>query len=355
MADKNLTIRPFARGDETQINDLFNKIFQKSRPLDAWHWKYMDNPAMEDVSKQVAVIEKEGAIVGHYGGVLLDMKVRDKILKLYQPVDTMKDREAKIGLKSLRRLYHLHMGAVTEIALLGFGFPNEKHYTVGKKLFGYKDLGEFIGLFRRLSFRSALKRRWPSAPAFLMRLVHRISRFCLTLKLRERNDYQIDEATSFDDWVETLWEEEKDRYGITPVRSKRYLSWRYEGKGFHLIRARKGDRVCGYAVLCVDGGEDAAIGYVFDFFSSEDATGPLLQAVLRFFAERDADFARCGVVRGSPMERDLQAVGFYRKDAFPPSPMAWVPFHYHIDHAYVTDPANWHIFYGVVDCFLDRY
>ena len=99
MADKNLTIRHFARGDETQINDLFNKIFQKSRTLDAWHWKYMDNPAMEDVSKQVAVIEKEGAIVGHYGGVLLDMKVRDKILKLYQPVDTMIDREAKIGLK----------------------------------------------------------------------------------------------------------------------------------------------------------------------------------------------------------------------------------------------------------------
>ena len=41
---ENIIIRRYKEGEEKEINDLFNQIFNEKRPIEEWYWKFRDNP-----------------------------------------------------------------------------------------------------------------------------------------------------------------------------------------------------------------------------------------------------------------------------------------------------------------------
>lgn len=53
------TVRAYRPGDEVGINDLFNVVFERGRPLSVRYWKFDRNPAAEE--KVIAVAESENS------------------------------------------------------------------------------------------------------------------------------------------------------------------------------------------------------------------------------------------------------------------------------------------------------
>ncbi|MEP9410035.1 MAG: GNAT family N-acetyltransferase [Candidatus Brocadia sp.] len=350
MTGKNIKVRPYREGDEKSIIELFNRVFDSPMTLEEWEWKYKRNPAVTVLADWITVLEKDGRIIGHFASIPFDVKYKNKTVKSGQAIDTMLDPAEKMGIKFLHELYKYHLAANTE-PLFGFGFPNEKAYLIGKKFLGYQNLGEFIQLFKRLSLRSAVKRRFPNIPSFTLNIIHRLSRKFFSLSVKGDDRYVIEETDNFDDRINVLWEKTKERFGITIIRNKDYLNWRYNNRGFKIFLAKQGVEIHGYIVLRIKVLDYATVGYIVDIFSREEATNALLARALKVFIEHDVDFALCGLIKGDVMEKDLQVAGFGRHKDIKSLQIACVLTSNTIDRNYIMEAANWHLSYGEVDGF----
>ncbi|MDN3512816.1 MAG: GNAT family N-acetyltransferase [Candidatus Brocadia sp.] len=348
--EKLIKIRPYKAGDEKELNDLFNKIFHKSRPLEKWKWMYCENPASKNIAEWVTVAEKDGKIVGHYASWAVDFKVGDRVVTAGEPIDTMIDPENKGGIELLINLIKEHAKNNHGIAAFTFGFPNKEIYEIGKRLLGYEDLGVMIQYFKRLSIREAVKSRFPGCPSFILQLAHKACRifYSLTLSLQKMkgdNGRSIKRVHHFDERVDKLWELIRSRYGIMAVRNQRYLNWRY-GKGpFTIFIAERMGTLEGYVVLKLEG-DAVKSGLIMDCFALDEAIPALLQAALRFFIDHGADYVLCGIIREDPFMAHLKRSGFREHKGFPPIPIVYGPLSSEIDLNFLKNPANWHFAYG---------
>lgn len=183
-------IRPYRSRDEESINALFNRVFNKSRPLEKWKWMYAENPAAKNIAEWVTVAETDGTIVGHYASWAVDFKFGHTVVTAAEPIDTIIDPSMKGGIKPLAKLIEQHFQNNHGIAAFAYGFPNDIAYEVGKRFLGYKDLSVMVEYFKRLSLRSALKSRFPLCPFFLSAFIHKISKtfysLCLSLQKRQK-------------------------------------------------------------------------------------------------------------------------------------------------------------------------
>lgn len=82
---ENVIIRRLKEGDEKEINDLFNQIFNEQRSIEEWYWKFRDNPL--GYLNLTSVAESGGKILGQYSNLPYFFKYRDMILKFGMVVD----------------------------------------------------------------------------------------------------------------------------------------------------------------------------------------------------------------------------------------------------------------------------
>ena len=352
MVEPTAEIRPFREGDEKGINRLFNQIFAAARTLEEWNWKFRENPTLNGPPDAISLIEKNGEIAGHYASITLLVKYRGKTIRAIQVVDTFVDRSARVGIKSLRALYAAHLERVAAVSTFGFGFPNDKAYPVGKKLLGYRDLGEMVQLFKCLSLKGAVKKRCSRAPNWLLDLVHAVSRRFFRTPVDGKARYTLDSTGAVDRALDRLWDRIENRLEIAVLRTSAYLNWRYKGDRGQFLVARQEREVCGYAVVKIEDTDQARVGKILDLlYDGEDAASFLLAGALRLFSDRGADFALCGCLNSSPLEHVLRRNGFIDKKGIDPFPVVYLPFTDESDPGYLTDPANWHLAYGDVDGF----
>lgn len=350
----SVRIRQYRPGDEKGINELFERLFHKSRTVDEWKWKFSNNPYSCGSADWITVAECNSSIVGHYAGLPVEMKFRDGVVLATQPVDTMIDPSAKGSvLLKLIKVYQQNKKGADAFA---FGFPNEMAYEIGRLVLGYLDLGEMVQYFKRLSLRSAVKRRFPYCPSRLTAIIHRVSKalYGMTdslspVKSGAARTFIIEEGNAFNYNVNRLWDEVRNRFGITVIRRCAYLNWRYTKGDYIILLCRDGEDLLGYAVLKIAGQPGSRVGYVMDILSKEDVAAPILSRALRIFVERDVDYALCGLMKGDSMERDIGKVGFRRHNEFKHIPVVCVPLSTDIDKDYLMRPENWHFTYGDID------
>lgn len=343
-------IRPYRSGDEESINSLFNRVFNKSRPLEKWKWMYAENPAAKNIAEWVTVAETDGTIVGHYASWAVDFKFCHTVVTAAEPIDTIIDPSMKGGIKPLAKLIEQHFQNNHDIATFAYGFPNDIAYEVGKRFLGYKDLSVMVEYFTRLSLRSALKSRFPLCPFFLSALIHKISKTFYSFRLslqktaKDRN-LVITKVPKFDERVNVFWDTVKDRYGIMAVRNQNYLNWRYGWGQYTILIAERKGVMEGYAVLKIE--EKAAkVGLIMDLLAREGASLPLLYAALSFFIDCGADYALCGILKEDSFKRYLEKMGFREHKGFPPLPVVYSPLSSKLDVTVSKNPANWHFTYG---------
>lgn len=354
MADTPITIRPYKQGDEEVINRLFNGIFHKSRTLEEWNWKFRNNPASKDPAEWIVVAERDGRMIGHYTSLATEMKYGNSVVKAGQPVDTIIDPSAKAGIKLIGKLYDLHVKHNNGIALFGFGFPNEAAYMVGKRFLGYKDLGEMVQLFKRLSLKIACKRRFKWCPDWIINLLHNFSKafYRFAISMRGRDKFLVVRQVGvFDERIDEFWNMVKDRYGIMAIRSLSYLNWRYKDRRYTILIGEENKEIVGYVVTKVEDSGDARVGYIIDILSRDDKTASIMAGVLKSFIEQDVDYVLCGLLRLDPLCEHLKRMGFKEHKEIRPIHIVVTPLTNTVDVGYLLNQENWHLTYGDTDGF----
>lgn len=354
MAEESLNIRPYKRGDEYAINDLFNKVFNKSRTIGEWNWKFIENPASEYPAEWITIAQKNGKVIGHYAGLSCEMKFKNKVVIAGHPVDTVLDPSSNEGLKTLHRLSEMNIANNKGIASFGFGFPNEKAYAVGKRFLGYRDLGEILQLFMRLSLRTVFKRRINWLSPRMIKLIHNISKLYYRLSifiLYNDKSIVIRQVDSFDGRIDRLWDRVKDTYEIMLVRKHNYLNWRYKSEKYKILIGEKKDDLTGYAVIKVEDSGIARVGYIMDLFSTDYGITSLLAGVLNFFIDKDVDYVLCGLLKDDPLCAYLKKKGFKEHAEIEHINVVVKQLAKEVDMKHLLNRKNWHLTYGDTDGF----
>src|SRR5438093_7605854 len=91
--DARFIIRPYQRGDEAAILDLFQRSFNQARSVEHWRWKYEDDPyGAEHIS---VAFQDGGMLVGHYAGYPVAFHRAGSDIVAHQIGDTMTDRSIR--------------------------------------------------------------------------------------------------------------------------------------------------------------------------------------------------------------------------------------------------------------------
>lgn len=346
---EDVIVRNYCEGDEVKIGRLFNEVFQTSRPLEEWYWKFRGNPA--DL-KMITVAEAAGAIVGHYAYMVFRFRYQDRVVPVAMPVDNFIVPAYRGGIKGVqKRMFDFQD---LDRVWFGFGFPNKAHYVVGKRVLNYKDVGKIQVLFKRLDPRLLVRDRFPWLPPYLLKCAR--SLFGAWLRASSGNPgaetaagVRTRIAERFDERVDALWDRVKDRHKVICVRDRKYLDWRFRkpGADYRIVLAEKGGELAGYAVTLVRRGKDAVEGYIVDVLAdgTPGAASALVRRSILELLSQGADFALCWRVPDPDVSQALTEAGFgEREDYFPRvNHVFYIPDPERADEAVIREQSNWYV------------
>lgn len=352
----NFIIREYRSGDEKDINDLFNFVFKQNRPLSKWYWQYRDNPA--GISNFIALAESDGRIVGQHANVPVYFKLNDKILKTVQSVDNFVHPDFRGG-KIIKETYRLACELYVKGGVsFAYGFPNNIYYPFGKRWLKYKDLCPLPTLFKRLNWRLASMKRFPFLPSFFQSQIQSLSanfyKLQIILKSLTKRKISIKKMPSLVSDIDKLWEITKDRYKIIAVRNYKFLKWRYHDKlndPYEFFIAYQ-EKPIGYIVVKISIKGGHLIGYIVDILSIDKIVDTfLIGYALNYFISKKVDYSLCRILREDEVYNILINYGFTEKAIFPPTPVIYEIFDYHVfpdEKAieFFKSPGNWHLTYG---------
>jgi hypothetical protein len=350
-----ITIDVYKDGDQEELNNLFCDVFSQKRSLREWEWKFKESPI--DSRPFIILARSGGKIVGQYACISLWLKYQDKLVKALQPVDNFVYNDYRGGVKGVQAklMQKSNETAVENGVAVGFGFPNRTGYIIGKRLFNHKDLIKIEVLFKRLSWRSALKRRvkWRFLVNFAGWISSLVIRFFLAIKGKSVSRVKYTWVSTFDESINLFWEKVKDQYTIMVKRDFIYLNWRYCRKPdntYHILRAELDGSIVGLVIVKYEDYKDARIGFIMESLAIKDSmvVDSLLKKGLMFLSRNKVDFVLARVSSSDPVKRAFYKKGFSQKEDVWNSHIVYVRYSSHVEESVLCDTSLWHVSFG--DC-----
>jgi hypothetical protein len=207
-----ITVRPTVKGDLPGLSALFEARFGHPLLPEEWTWKYRRLPGQ---ARSLVAVDLDGTLLAHGGALRLAARWRGGEGGIWQLVDFA----GRAGGGSLRpALVELGRRLLADLpgeadAPWIFGFPSERHFRLGERVFGYRPLTTLVPLAGELP---------------------------------EANEADAAHAASLwsgdmcGDWAEAIWE----RCAVHGVRrSAAFLNWRYHARPhryYRVYRLRQG-------------------------------------------------------------------------------------------------------------------
>ena len=249
-------IRPYKKGDEKGILELFKKVFGKERGLDEWQWRFVNNPAGENLIH--VAVDKE-KVIGHYSVSPAKFQIQGKEFIGMQEIDLMVSPDFTKGLKKAGIFVKLGKALYDNVEQAGikftFGFPNQNSSPIGSKLLGWQAIAE-IPLYSLYLSTRLIKDKIKTNPLKKYSAIMLFKVYFICCKLIRylvlRKCVVIDKIDKFDERVDTLWEENKGRYDIAVTRDSPYLNWRFfsqPSKEYTLFGIHRDKELSGYIAL----------------------------------------------------------------------------------------------------------
>lgn len=352
-------IRSYREGDETEINELFNRIFGKRRALAEWTWKYRDNPVSDP--RLICLAEANGGIIGQYACIPRRMKIRDATVNVSFVADNFVVPEHRGGVRGVQ-WKTFRLGCEHHLAnayACGFGFPNHEHYVVGKRFMQYRDFGSIDVLCRRLNWHMSVRRRLPWIPSAIVNAAGFFGALASRRHIQRENEAEntrtaVKEVPVFDERFDAFWEKVKDQHGVLGVRDREYLHWRYgkPGMKYAIFVSEMDGEMSGYLISTTAEEEQGRTGYIVDILVDERReTGSCLirNALLRFLSEK-ADHVRCWMMGHNALSGTLERYGFV-KDAKERINGVYMIFGGDVDESFICEARNWYVTMGDSDVF----
>lgn len=230
-----VTVRPFAPGDEAGINASFNRAFGLNRPLEDWFWKFPTAPFGRFIW---VAISPQGEVLAHYAAIPVRLQVAGKEVLAGQGVDAFAVPEVqgqRLYTRTVREFYGAY-GGETQLAL-SYVFPGPRSARIFTQRLDFTMLGE-PWVWRRT-------------------LDHRRAR-C--------TGYEVIRVTP-DGRLDALWQAAAARYPVAAVRDAAWLGRRFAGRPgvdyLHLAAVRRKE-LHAWAVVRVEASRVAWAELVWD-------------------------------------------------------------------------------------------
>jgi len=238
----------YKSGDEKQINELYNSVFNRNRTLDQWKWEFIDTPH----GKSFIRVLKDGQdIIGHFSLLPFQMCNKD------ETVLTGKTENIMLHQKYRGR------GLYTEFAKESLELARKEGFKVAwvtmtpaiktMKRAGYVEFMNFTYYVYPLSsdvFVKFFTRRlgsWASSLSIGLWLVF------LLLRRVGKPRVDIEECTLSDyvSFYEDKWLPHQSEFSV--LRSYDFLKWKFVdnpyGIQFRFVKFKYKDRVVAFAIL----------------------------------------------------------------------------------------------------------
>lgn len=352
---KKVIIEIYKDGDEAEINKLFNATFKQSRDLKEWEWKFKGCP--NDSQKFIILAKDNDKIVGQYSSIGYDLKYKDNILKMAQPVDIIVHEDYRGGIKGvLVEMFLKEEEKFRENGIdLIFGFPTREHYIFGKRILKYVDLIKIENLFKRLSWRSPFKNR------FRLKVIYHLGgwvsraiiRLFMILSLKSLKGVQYRWVDTFDERVDSFWKIIQEQYDIWVVRNFNYLDWRYCKKpndDYHILIAERDRSIIGFIIVKYEDHGDIRIGFIMENLAIKEIhlLENLIKRGLLFLIRNKVDHAFVRLSNGDPIKDIFNKIGFTPKEFEFGSNFVYKKYSSDIKDSYLQNPSLWHLSFG--DC-----
>lgn len=233
----DFTIRAYQSGDEHIINPMFNTVFCQSRDLNAWYWKYRDNPYGKFIISLATT--KNGDLVSHYAGYAAPFCYfgeQSLIFTSYQIGDVMTKpavRNIGLGENSLlaRTAKHFYEKFCAGQVPFIYGFNTGSHRKMGIRYMGYVYI-------ENIPYRKKNIKTNPVRP--------------LTAFKKLLSNFSITEIRSPVKDLDNFFESVADSYKLLIRRDSDYLLWRYIARpdnAYKIFTIRKHGRLIGWSVF----------------------------------------------------------------------------------------------------------
>jgi hypothetical protein len=353
---KPMAIRLATEADGEALNNLYNEVFKENRPLAHWYWKFPEGLA-SDWAVINTLAEVDGRIIGNYPSQIRQMLFEGQPARFAYVLDNIVAEEFRHGYPAQKEMFTCAVNSCVETDIaVGYGFPNERAYKVGKRLLGYHDVAVLPELFYRLSWRPAIAKRLPWLPAGIVKLADHLSR-------RRGGHHQpagtgepvlVDFVERFPEETDQLWARLKSRRAICAERTRAFLNWRFGRddiiRYWRLIARDPAGVMVGYLVCRIMPVNGDRIGYLVDFlFESEQVLAQLLNHAFALLDRERADYVSVMIAPGTPEEAALNRLGFENKAGFGGRPFVALDLTGTLPFATVLNPANWYLSYADTD------
>jgi len=323
-ATVNYVVRPYLRGDEEEIVQLLQLVFDEwphfdlsCAPIDHWRWKFEDNPLKKSI---ISLGASDDKIIGCTHTIPLMIKIGDSIFLCGNGYDLVVHpdfRRMGVAKKMNELRKELRTKAGTKFALMFPGKIMIKHYL---KL--YPRLPHATMIFVRIQDIDWHLQMMPAENAWLkkygLHLVNVFNKFrnALRVSVLSDQDFCISKICRFDDSINVFWDEIKDHYTFIVRRTRDYLNWRYcdsRGGDYFIKIAEADERVLGYSVLRINKYmRDYPVGYIVDLLTLPgrlDVADALVADAIDYFDSNYVNIILCQVIKNHPYERIFKRYG----------------------------------------------
>jgi len=325
---QTFTIRPYRPGDEEQIVELLEIVFEGwphfdlgCSPLDHWIWKFKDNPLHMNL---IILAEAGGKIIGCDHAFITRIKVGERVLLSRQGVDAAVHPDFRgIGVYSKMKKLKIEMDSKLNLGFVYWATMN----PIFKKSFEREDRLEFphpvIEMNRILDVdlhvkKSATRKAWLKKYGFYaLKTLKKIEGVYYGSTSKSRSKFEISGVERFDDRIDAFWQSVKDSYSFVTERSREYLNWRYcdpRGGNYIIKKAEEDEHLVGYIVLRINRyDQDYPKGFIVDLCTLTnrlDCADALIASAIGFFDERKVNITSYRALKGHPHERLFGRYGF---------------------------------------------
>ena len=264
--DSEVKIRPYRKGDEYPITDLFRISSDHFRTVDFFRWANLKNPHSQGIS--LILEDKNGNIIGHYALMIYRLVYRDKVFKAgfgAQLVIHPLFRNFQLMWKLLNAMWERSGDKGLDFL---FAFPNNNIWPIKNRLMEWKLVREFQALELDLKETTASSK-----------------------SISEIELQRISNLSVHRDVIDKIWQDNKRRYRnlLHIERGYDFVCWRFfqhplEHYPFFLIKNLKGT-ITGWIALKFYRKDGKLYGHVLDFIiSDEKLEKALISHVIEYFS-----------------------------------------------------------------------
>ena len=317
--ERRWSIRAYQEGDEEQIFELVKAVEdtpEKERWLKGWKWLFVDNPTGASI---IWLAERDGKPVGQYPVIMENIKVRDKIIKGAQLIDTMTHAQyRRQGIFST-----LGKKALTEIengeTHLVYCFPTQQVYPLHMK-FGWLDISAFQIMIKPLNLKNILRKYFVRNRLLLDIFTVAgdliIKAFFGSKKNPEEDMSKVGKISHFDDRINEFWNTVSGDYNLIRIRDKNYLNWRYvdaPNANYTIYVAEENGKICGYTTLGCKDVDGLIFGYIYDIIAPTnraDIIQCLIAKAVEYFMDKKVDGIFAKMVANEVYRKSFLRNGF---------------------------------------------